>query len=344
MSFATRTLSVLLTVLTVLGICQARSPPRPYNTTTQPLKADIFCTFPNGTLLEQVLALPDGRLLVTTTVVPEVYIVDPAASSNDTCHTVLHHFEGFSSTFGIVQTGAHTYHVITSNYTGYPTLSGEEGSVTAWRIELEDHASSATSVTELGVVPQAKILDGIAYLEEPKLIASGDSSTGDIWLISTVTGQSWRAFSSASLLGPASNATDGGLARLGVNGFKYHNGYYYFTNTGRDIFGRIPADPKTGNVTGPGKVIANLAELQLDDMTFDGRGNAYVSETGTGVVLYPEIDLVNPAAKNKSRVLVDLYGANDCVFGRTEKDNGTLYIISAAQFSVAKVDFGATWR
>ncbi|KAI4271816.1 MAG: hypothetical protein LQ337_005737 [Flavoplaca oasis] len=114
------------------------------------------------------------------------------------------------------------------------------------------------------------------------LLMSGDAQTGVLYLINTRLRTATGVLQDALL-----NGTDTGcaswLAHVGVNGIKFYGSDLYFTNTAKGVYGKVRLDTSTGLPIGKLSVIENYGTY-LDDLSFDHKGNQYISEPLNGIV------------------------------------------------------------
>jgi hypothetical protein len=137
---------------------------------------------------------------------------------------------------------------------------------------------------------------------------------------------------SVAVSDPALTPNTTAIAQLGVNGIHYRDGYVYFTNSFRvaDWYGRIPLNPN-GSATGPAEAIAsgehyptNLGGL-ADDFALDPEGNAWVTGDPSAVLTkVTQSGEVTVVAGGTNSTLLE--GDTSAAFGRTAKDEKTLYI------------------
>ena len=311
----------------------------PVFSSTSLILATPFFYFPGGNQAENIKPRANGQILVTLNTVPELYQINPFRNQTG---GIVHSFEGYMSLFGIVELQTDVFYVAASNFTGAPDYYGFQGSVSIFEVDLRGIADptasqSAVKVSKIVDVPQAQLLDGFTVVNEPAgLIISGDAQTGMLYLIDVYKRTATAVLQDVLLQG-TTTARAAGLAHIGINGAKVHNGDLYFTNTAKGTYGQVPLNIATGKPTGSPSILANYSTL-TDDMSFDRDGNAFISEALFGVVLRPAN---TPPSNNHTRLLTELFGANSNAFGRTALDICTLYsTFDGPTSGVARIDVG----
>ena len=116
----------------------------------------------------------------------------------------------------------------------------------------------------------------------------------------------------------------------GINGLHVRNSYLYFTNTGQNIFAKIPINAD-GTPAGTASIVAHTSASTdyFDGFTFSAHGDAYLG-TGSGntVVRLP------PAGGPEERIAGSINSTlvakpTNCAFGRGVSDQGILYVTTA---------------
>lgn len=305
---------------------------RPAQSTATP-----FFLFPDKYQPENIKPRSNGQLLVTVNTVPELWQIDPFKNQSG---NLVYRFKGCTSLFGIVETSIEDiFHLVTSNFTGAPNYYGSEGSVSIFEVDLRDSpgrqvVSSAVKVSKVMDVPHAQLLDGLATINRSAgLLMSGDAQTGEIYLIDTHKRSATALLQDATMNGTSRNVTSG-LAHIGINGIKFHDGNLYFTNTAKGLYGKLPLNRTTGEPTGAPSVVEEY-NTYLDDLSFDTMGDQYISVPLTGIYRRtPD----SPSIKSHTSLLVRLYGANSNTRGRTARDKRILYsTFNGAPSGIARI-------
>ena len=310
------------------------------NSTAKQIPASPFFFFPAGKQAENMIVRSSGHILVTLDTAPDLYHIDPFHNQTG---GIAHHFEGYTSLFGIVEEETDVFYVIASNFSGPPDYEGYEGSVSIFEVDLRNVPDPTISQNDVKVsrildVPEAQLLDGLTIVNQGRgLLMSGDAQTGTLYLID-IHNHTADAVLQDDLLIGTSEVIAAGLANIGVNGLKFHNGTLYFTNTAKGLYGYVPIDKPTGRPTAKPSILSNYYGTYVDDFSFDSAGNQFISEDENGILLRPAI---TTAAQNHTRLLSSLPGADSNAFGRTAVDHCILYATFAGTPSgVASIDVG----
>ncbi|KAI1356411.1 hypothetical protein F5Y01DRAFT_77187 [Xylaria sp. FL0043] len=299
------TVSILATSLTqVLGLNKE-------NDSSASLPADLIHQFPNGTWVENLSVRANGQLVTTVSSTPDLYQVDP---QNRCPPFLLHSFTGFTSTVGITETAPDIFQVVVGNGS-LATFEGTKGSFSIFQVDLTALPACPTSpnlqVSETAHVPDAMFLDGLTTLpQDASVILAADINLGVVWRIDISTGESAIAIDDPLMKpGTVNNV-------IGIDGIKIDAGELIFTNPGQNIIGQIPIDA-SGDAVGPASVVVAVGG---DDFAVDFATQMLFSVGGSGNLT--EIVLATGQDMN----LTMLPGPTSCAFGRTETDQGCLYV------------------
>jgi sugar lactone lactonase YvrE len=248
-------------------------------------------TWPIGTWLENLVALPDGRFVVTIHNSQELQIVAPDGSK-----TVLAKLP--KPPAGVVEIEGVLYVAC-----GVPGQAGGE----LWRVGLDGSA-------ELWVAfPEALFPNGATPFHSGHLLVA-DSIRGEL-LDVDLTARTARVW----LAEEALRKVTAEPMMPGINGVKVFGGHVYFTNTDRALFLRaaIQADGS------PGPVETLAERFRGDDFAFDSAGNAYLTT-------HLHASIVRWSPRGASATLADraagLAGSTAAAFGRTEADRTALFV------------------
>ena len=218
--------------------------------------------------LENVALRPSGTLILTSTTSSTIYLLDP--TQRNPSAEVLYTFPGANSCLGIAETSSDVFAVIVGN-TSVSTFTGVPGSFSIWSVNLRK--SSVPIVSKISAIPEAKILNGLAYLQNsPDIVLAADSEAGIVYSTNIVTGVSAVAIQN-SAFAPTSTFP------LGINGLHPDAAScnLYFTNSALGTFGSIPID-NNGKATGAVKIIATDAKGDFyDDFAIDNQGNFWIT-------------------------------------------------------------------
>ena len=109
--------------------------------------------FPDGKQAENMRVRSNGQLLVTLDTAPDLYQINPFHSQTG---GIFYRFEGYTSLFGIVEEMTDVFYVIASNVSGPPNSYGYEGSVSIFKVDLQNIPDLAISQSAVKV---SKIVD-----------------------------------------------------------------------------------------------------------------------------------------------------------------------------------------
>jgi sugar lactone lactonase YvrE len=100
---------------------------------------------------------------------------------------------------------------------------------------------------------------------------------------------------------------------VGVNGIKVHDGYLYFTNSGKGTLGRVPISTVSGVVTGPAEVL--VSGIQPDDFTIGRGGLAWIAQSAINTlsVLLKDGTVVDVLGSANE---LTIGGPTACLFGK----------------------------
>ncbi|KAH7129431.1 hypothetical protein B0J13DRAFT_138131 [Dactylonectria estremocensis] len=267
--------------------------------------------------IENVALRSNGELLLSTFNDGKLYSVNPSKSPPKA--SLLLKLEGVNALTGITEVDKDVFAIIGANI-DQATAGFEEGSLKVALVNFRKRGYGSPSVRVILEGEDTAFLNGITTLPLHKHIILGAASqTGEVWRIDTKTGASKVAFQD-ELLAPVA----GGPYPLGVNGVKIFGNHLYFTNTARQLFGRVKIDG-LGNKKGAVEVIAQApagSAISPDDFSLDKLGNAFVT-------FHPN-QLIKITPDGEQTVLVNgtLAGPTSAVFG---KDGRSLYIVTGGQ-------------
>ncbi|KAI1410711.1 hypothetical protein F5Y13DRAFT_167191 [Hypoxylon sp. FL1857] len=233
----------------------------------------------DGTFIENLAMLPDGRLLLTTFGSGGLYVLDPDAT-NPAAESLLSP-DGCTGLSGIAALGDDKYAVSGGLHQPFRF---QEGSMKVYIVSLSTQPSSAVVVDAIPV-PDTRMMNGMVALpNKPHVILSADSLGGRILRVDTSTREASVAFTDAALDPSEDNPTH----PLGVNGIRILGSYLYFANSSQGTFARFPIDDD-GNKIGDVDIIARLegedrVTYAYDDFALDSHGNAYVAVHPSSVV------------------------------------------------------------
>lgn len=134
----------------------------------------------------------------------------------------------------------------------------------------ECEASNTTIPIDLVAnFPESILLNGMTNIPCTNTLLVADAKKGVIWRLNVDTKEVGVAIDDTASMLNATAALNGGLA---ANGVYYQNGYAYITNTGFDLFSRVPVD-ENGVATGDAETLVQ-GPLAPDDFALTGHGKS----------------------------------------------------------------------
>ncbi|KAI1124493.1 hypothetical protein F5Y10DRAFT_280175 [Nemania abortiva] len=227
-------------------------------------------TYP--TAVQNLFSLPNGCLLLSTSINADLYYINPEALYPSAQNVIT--LPGSIALTGFAALGDGFYAVSG----GAPTPSSREGDMQVYIIKVETEGDVNVTLDHIVAVPGTSSMDGMAALPEyPHTVLSADAIGGRILRIDTADSSVSVAFEHAAL--KPGDSTD--ASARGVKGLKIRDGYLYFTNSAQRTFGRFPIDTK-GTNTGDVEILTHLDDIpndgvSYDDFGFDSEGNAFVA-------------------------------------------------------------------
>ncbi|KAL9124768.1 MAG: hypothetical protein Q9217_005938, partial [Psora testacea] len=124
---------------------------------------------------------------------------------------------------------------------------------------------NAAKVSKIVDVPPAQLLDGFAAVNESaRRLMSGDAQIGTLYLIDAQARTATAVLQDPLLKGTSRDAA-----------IKFRDGFLYFTNTAKGLYGKVSIDGTTGRPKGNPSII--------DHLSFDRFGNQFISEPLRGL-------------------------------------------------------------
>ncbi|KAI1749726.1 hypothetical protein F4782DRAFT_542038 [Xylaria castorea] len=224
-------------------------------------------TYPTG--VENLFALPNGCLLLSTSANANLWYIDPEALYPSAQNVIT--LPGSTALNGFAALGDGLYAVTG----GAPPQSSSENPMQVYVIKVETEGDVNVTVDHTVAVPGTKSMDGTAALpKHPRTILTADAIGGRILRVNTSDHSVSVALEHAAL-----KPSDRENAK-GVNGLKIREDYLYFTNSAQKTFGRFPID-ENGSNTGDVEILACLDDMpdsvSYGDFSFDSVGNAFVA-------------------------------------------------------------------
>ena len=209
--------------------------------------------------LENIAARSNGHLALTVVSSPQLYDLDPSASSPSP--NLLHQFPDATSLAGIAEYSPDVFAVVVGNQSSLGL--GVAGSFSVWSVNLNTPEATVHQITK---IPGAEALNGMTYLGSDTVLIA-DSSLGAVWKVNVITG----AYSIAIQDSHFANST---TAR-GVNGIHAVGGDLYFTNSAQESYGRVSISDD-GSAAGDVELF-DVPAAAYDDFAIDTEGNAWIA-------------------------------------------------------------------
>ncbi|KAF8191976.1 hypothetical protein K438DRAFT_1830318 [Mycena galopus ATCC 62051] len=280
--------------------------------------AQLVFQTPNGQSLENLAVRPSSQLLITSTLSPTLYTLDPTAA-NPTLDEVFT-FPNASALTGIAQYRPDVYAIVASELNG-TSIMVAPGSVVIWSL---DFTSGGTPTARRAArIPQSVLANGLSTVPgHPDLVLAADSILGAAFEVNVRTGAVRILIQDAAMapIGPS-----GPPPALGINGLHVRAGLLYFTNTQRETFSRVPFG---------GGTVEELGSGAFDDFAFDSEGRAWVATNPGALTLFTQ--LKNGTWEEETAVNTVLNGTSSAAFGRDgARETKILYATTRAGQIVA---------
>ncbi|KAJ7789166.1 hypothetical protein B0H14DRAFT_2472203, partial [Mycena olivaceomarginata] len=257
----------------------------------------VFQT-PTGQSLENLAVRPSSKLLITSTLSPTLYTLDPTAA-NPTLDEVFT-FPNANGLTGITEYLPDVYAIAASKL-NVTSIMAAPGSVAIWSL---DFTSGGTPTARRAArIPQSVLTNGLSTVPgHPDLVLAADSILGAAFEVNMCTGAVRVLIQDAAMapIGPS-----GPPPALGINGLHVRAGLIYFTNTQLGTFSRVPLGGGAAEVLGFGA---------FDDFAFDSEGRAWVTTNPGALTLFTQ--LKNGTWEEEIAVSTVLNGPSSAAFGR----------------------------
>ncbi|KAK4495470.1 hypothetical protein PRZ48_013801 [Zasmidium cellare] len=286
-----------------------------------------------GTWYENIAVRSNGDLLLTSLNHPGgLSTLSPFENDPPRQLFTSADLDYLNSTLGIVETKQDTFYVIAANYSlGAGTVGTQSGTNALFRVRFNE-APVVQLVKHFG--SEVLSLNGLTKFNDSLLLAA-DSVLGAIWAIEVPSGAYYRLVEDESL-GPPDPQSTG--FKEGINGLHFsphhfgEGGMLYFTNSQKELFGKIELD-RHAQIVGSPKWIANSitedgVKVQWDDFALDPCGNAWIAtEAGNSVQRVTTQGQVSIIAGDVNSTAIA--EPTSAAFGRTARDRGTLYVATS---------------
>lgn len=250
-------------------------------------------------------------------------------ASRDVRPELVYRFPNALGLTGVAEIAPDVFAVSAGNYTlaSGPTT----GSWAVWRVDLSGWRTSspkqtltlaASQVSKIADIREAAYLKGMTQLSEQHVLLS-DFRAGVVYRLDVNTG-AYTVVIEDSLTAAVPQSIFGDS---GISGLRVHDGHLYFTNTGQNIFAKMPIHAD-GTSAGTASVIAHTEASTdyFDGFTFGAHGDVYIGAgSGNTVVKFPQAG--GPVAGRLNSTLIA--EPTNCAFGRGPSDQSVLYVVGA---------------
>lgn len=306
----------------------------------KPLVRTLY-EYPLGTWIENIAVRSSGELLLTLLNKPALDQFDPFDPGATPKR--VHYFANVLGLTGIAEIAPDSFALAAGNFS-FTSGSGQRGSWSIRNVDFNAPHKIEAEVSKIADVPQATFLNGLCNLpssKAPEDILVGDIDEGVIRRVDTTTGDVSVAVKN-KFTAVAPDAIFGGST--GVDGIRVKDGTLYLANVGKLFFASLPIH-SDGTPDGKGTIISKIHKSELvkyfDDFAIKGE-DAYLV-TGSG----NSIERIGLDGTPKGRIIAgslnstQFAGPTSAAFGRTEKDNHILYVVTSGGLA-APVDGNIT--
>jgi hypothetical protein len=274
--------------------------------------------FPKGAWIENLAVRPNGKLILVRYDVPEVYELEPQ-SETPIPRLLKRWGDGAKSVSGCAETSPDIFAVLV--LTPQPK-SPKTKDFALWTVDFSSAGQDPVITMRAAKIPNAGLLNGLAPLS-PTAVLAADTKNGVVHRIDLDTGNSAVVIEDSTMR----------LFGLGINGVRIRENELYFTNMAKGLFAKVPIASSTGEATGPVKVLAKtglLGQLNgIDDFALGRKGDEAF------IVNFAQNKLLKVDSSGKVETLEGgifsqtVPGPCSAQFGRTEKDEGILYVTTS---------------
>jgi len=283
------------------------------------LASHVVHQFPLPTWIENLAVRSNGQILLTMITKPELYLVDPTKPEEA---VLVHTFSEVGMLSGIVEVEDDVFCVAGGNYS-LQTFQSEHGSYKIWKVDMKSFdTDSKVTVKEIAHVTGSGLLNGMEYLSKSSILVA-DSDVGCVWKIGVNDGKIENLIEVDEMKPPTPPALP-----MGINGIKVHDGYLYWSNTGKMLFCRVKIDAD-GKAAGAPETLET--ETLVDDFVFDKKGNAWLAQHSVNVIGVVKVGggVITVAGKPDQ---LEICGSTACQFGR-KGDEHILYVVTCGGLS-----------
>ncbi|KAJ6587995.1 hypothetical protein B0H19DRAFT_1097640 [Mycena capillaripes] len=273
---------------------------------------------PTGQSLENLAVRPSSKLLITSTLSPTLYTLDPTAA-NATLNEV-YTFPNANALTGIAEYRPDVYAIVAAEL-NVTSIMAVPGSVVIWSLDFTP--GGTPTPRRAARIPQSGLTNGLSTVPgHPDLVLAADSILGAAFEVNVRTG-AVRVLIQDTAMAPT--GPSGPPPAIGINGLHVRAGLLYFTNTQLGSFSRVPLSGGAAEVLGSG---------EFDDFTFDSEGRAWVTANPGALTLFTR--LKNGTWEEEIVVSTVLNGPSSAAFGRDgARETKILYVTTRAGQIVA---------
>ncbi|KAJ7190283.1 hypothetical protein GGX14DRAFT_606146 [Mycena pura] len=282
------------------------------------LPTKLVFQIPNGQSLENLAVRPSSKLLITSTLSPTLYTLDPTAA-NATLDEVVT-FPDATGLTGIAEYRPDVYAVVASEL-NTTSITVAPGSVVIWSLDLT--SGGPPTPRRAARIPQSVLANGLSVVPgDPDLVLAADSVLGLAFEVNVRTGAVRVLIQDAAMapIGPSGPPP----GAVGINGLHVRAGVLYFTNSQRGTFSRVPLG---------GGAVEELGTGEFDDFTLDSAGRAWVATDPGALTRFTRL---KNGTWDEEIVVNTLNGPSSAAFGRDgARETQILYMTTRAGQIVA---------
>lgn len=216
---------------------------------------------------ENIVVRADGKILATELTNPNLWLIDPEASSNNI--QLVRTLPQYLGLLGIVEYRPNVFAFIAGNFS---IAKGFVSSPDSYAVWSADFNTNETKVEKIADIPGAQFLNGMAYLSSDSSLLLGDAGLGVVWKLNLQTKFSTVVVADPLMKKITPDAPDG------VNGLKVYGNELWFTR-GFDAVVAKTKITNTGFALGASVIVGqnSSATWTMDDLIVNSHGQAFVA-------------------------------------------------------------------
>lgn len=281
------------------------------------LPSRVVYQFPMPTWLENLAIRSNGQILVTLSLTPEVFLIDPSDPSKP---VLIHKFRNVTGTAGIIEV-EHDKFYVAGGTIDLNTFANQTGSYILWEVDMTNFERDGEAVVkEVMKLDKIGFPNGLELLSKSeKTILAADCEAGALFKIDLANKTHEIVIQVDEMKNP-----EKAFIPIAINGIAVLKEYLYWTNTSKALFCRIKIY-KDGKAAGDVEVIDQ--GLVGDDFCFDRYDNAWITQhpLNTITVSKAKGGLVTVAGKIDR---LEIAGATACQFDRKSGNEHMLYVVT----------------